>query len=142
MASIAMMIGGAVVNALAFTGSNFLFSSISKNQVDEERKRHDLALEKLSAAKSRFERERVKYLDYLNDRMNRQNISKQTFSNIDRALMTYNEVTNENMQLPVGLRQEPKLSDFYTPSDDQATREIIFILTGMTVVGYLVYKWL
>ena len=111
-------------------------NKLTKNEKD------DLALEKLSAAKSRFERDRVKYLDYLNDRMNRQKISKQTFSNVDRALMIYNEVTNENMQLPVGLRQEPKLSDFYTPSDDQATRETIFILTGMTVVGYVVYKWL
>ena len=29
--TIAMMIGGAVVTALAFTGSNFLFSKLSKS---------------------------------------------------------------------------------------------------------------
>ena len=28
--AVAMMIGGAVVNALAFTGSNFLFSKLGK----------------------------------------------------------------------------------------------------------------
>ena len=44
MAAIGMMIGGAVVNALAFTGSNYLFSTLSSS---EERKRHNLAMEKL-----------------------------------------------------------------------------------------------
>ena len=36
--AVAMMIGGAVVNALAFTGGNFLFSKLGKTQ-DEKRKR-------------------------------------------------------------------------------------------------------
>ena len=33
MASIGFLIGGALINALAFSGSNFLFSSLSKNQL-------------------------------------------------------------------------------------------------------------
>ena len=33
MASIGFLIGGALVNALAFTGSNYLFSGLSKNQL-------------------------------------------------------------------------------------------------------------
>ena len=41
MASLMMMVGGAVVNALAFSGSNYLFS---KMHSDEERKRHDKAI--------------------------------------------------------------------------------------------------
>ena len=40
MASIGFLIGGALVNALAFTGSNYLFSSLSKESIDKERKRH------------------------------------------------------------------------------------------------------
>ena len=39
MASIGFIIGGALVNALAFTGSNYLFSSLSKGSIDKERKR-------------------------------------------------------------------------------------------------------
>ena len=38
MASIGFLVGGALVNALAFTGSNYLFSSISKESIDKERK--------------------------------------------------------------------------------------------------------
>ena len=41
MASIGFLIGGALINALAFTGSNYLFSSLSKESIDKERKRHD-----------------------------------------------------------------------------------------------------
>ena len=40
MASIGFLIGGALINALAFTGSNYLFSSLSKESIDKERKRH------------------------------------------------------------------------------------------------------
>ena len=43
MASIGFLIGGALVNALAFTGSNYLFS-ISKESIDKEQKRHDKQL--------------------------------------------------------------------------------------------------
>ena len=41
-----MMIGGAFVNAFAFSGSNFLFHKLSSES--EERKRHDKAMEKLN----------------------------------------------------------------------------------------------
>ena len=36
MASIGFLIGGDLVNALAFTGSNFLFNSLSKESIDKE----------------------------------------------------------------------------------------------------------
>ena len=40
--AVAMMIGGAVVNALAFSGSNYLFSHMGKsNDADAERERHE-----------------------------------------------------------------------------------------------------
>ena len=36
MASVGFLIGGAVINALAFSGSNFLFSSVSKESINRE----------------------------------------------------------------------------------------------------------
>ena len=45
-----MLIGGALVNALAFTGSSYLFHRLSRESIDAERKRHDSAIEKLQAA--------------------------------------------------------------------------------------------
>ena len=36
MASIGFLIGGALINTLAFSGSNFLFSSLSKELIEKE----------------------------------------------------------------------------------------------------------
>ena len=35
-----MLIGGALANALAFTGSSYLFHRLSAENIDAERKRH------------------------------------------------------------------------------------------------------
>ena len=50
MASIAMLIRGALVNALAFAGSSYLFHRLSADIIDAERKRHDAAIEALHKA--------------------------------------------------------------------------------------------
>ena len=47
MTSVGFLIGGALINALAFSGSNFLFSSLSKESIDKERKSHDKVIENL-----------------------------------------------------------------------------------------------
>ena len=48
-----MMVGGALVNALAFSGSNYLFSHMGKSdEIEKERKRHDKAEEQLQAAQT------------------------------------------------------------------------------------------
>ena len=50
MASIAVLIRGALANVLTFTGSSYLFSRLSKDSIDAEKKRHDEAIEKLQKA--------------------------------------------------------------------------------------------
>ena len=50
MLNVAMLIGGALANALAFTVSSYLFHRLSADNVDAEKKRHDAAIEKLQAA--------------------------------------------------------------------------------------------
>ena len=50
MVSVAMLTGGVLANALAFTGSSYLFHRLSKDSIDKERQRHDAAIEKLQAA--------------------------------------------------------------------------------------------
>ena len=50
MASVVMLIGGALANALAFTSSSDLFHRLFADNIDAERKRHDAAIEALQAA--------------------------------------------------------------------------------------------
>ena len=53
MATLAIMVGGAILNAATFIGGNYLAKALSGDggqaALDEE-KRHDLALEKYQAA--------------------------------------------------------------------------------------------
>ena len=58
MASIGFLIGGALVNALAFSGNKFLLSSLSKESINEERKRHDKAIENLQRAQIEWAKKR------------------------------------------------------------------------------------
>ena len=46
MASIAIMLGGAVLNASTFIGGSYLAKYLSGSKTDQERRRHDKALEK------------------------------------------------------------------------------------------------
>ena len=66
MASIGFLIEGALVNALAFTLSNYLFSSLSKESIDKGRNRHDKAIEDLQRAQIEWAKRRQERLDYIN----------------------------------------------------------------------------
>jgi len=66
MAAIGMMIGAAVVNALACTGGNYLFSG-NNGEAEKERKRHDLATEELQRAE--YEYQHKLRLDCLNQQL-------------------------------------------------------------------------
>ena len=60
MTSVLFTIGGAVVNALAFSGTNFAFSTLMDHGA-EQPKRHALALEKLQRARVEWNRANVKH---------------------------------------------------------------------------------
>ena len=65
MAPLLFTVGGAVVNTLAFSGTNFAFSRLTDHG-KEERKRHDLTLEKLQRARDKWNVDRMKRLDFIN----------------------------------------------------------------------------
>ena len=59
--AVAMMIGSTVVNALAFSGSNYLFSHMRKSDdAEKERERHDKAVEQLEAAQIAWNKKRCR----------------------------------------------------------------------------------
>ena len=64
MASLAFLLGGAAINALVFSGTNYLFSNRSDHGA-EERKRHDLAMEKLQKARDEWNQRRIERLDFI-----------------------------------------------------------------------------
>ena len=69
MLIVAMLIGGALANALAVTGSSYLFHRLSADNIDAERKRHDAAIEKLQAAKIEWAHKRQQRIDFINNQL-------------------------------------------------------------------------
>jgi len=137
MASIAVLVGGALVNALAFSGGNFLFSALKKTGGEQEHKRHDKAIEQLQAAQVEWSQKRAERLDWLNEELRRQNHAVRTFRDVDTAIREYSQIFGKQ---PDPLEPEPQLSDFYTPSGDQKDREIAFITLGLLATGLVAYK--
>ena len=62
-----MLIGGALANALAFTGSSYLFHRLSKDSIDAERKRHDAVIEQLQAAQIEWTHKQQQQIDFINN---------------------------------------------------------------------------
>ena len=83
MASIAMLVGGALVNALAFSGSNYLFTMLKSSGADEERKRHDKAIEQLQAAHETWTKRRTERTDWIAEDLRRQGHAVKTFRDVD-----------------------------------------------------------
>ena len=88
MASLSFTVGGAVVNAFAFSGTNFIFSRLTDHGA-EERKRHDLAEEKLQRARDEWNRDRMKRLDLINKRLRERNEVRAYIKNVDEATLEY-----------------------------------------------------
>ena len=95
--AVAMMIGGAVTNALAFTGGNYLFSHLGKDS-DEERKRHDKAMEQLEAAQAKWSKERTQRLDFINEQLQKEHHAEQEFNDVDTAMKQYYYITGKELR--------------------------------------------
>ena len=132
MASIGFLIGGALVNALAFTGSNYLFSSLSKESIEKERKRHDISIEDLQRAQIEWAKKRQEQLDYINNEIMKEHKAEKRFIDLNSAMQQYFIVTGRQLE-PVP--PNPVLSDFYVPSEDRHNRELAFITLSMVGIG-------
>ena len=132
MASIALMIGGAIINATTFVGGSYLAKYLSgSSDSDEEKKRHDLAVEKYQKKYEEYEENRAKLNDWImtNDRLKDE--AKENFKNTDYALKLYNKIHQDDLSL-----REPQFSDFYQPSAQQKQGEIIYVGASALAIGF------
>ena len=137
IASVTMLVGGALVNALAFSGSNFLFTMLRSSGVDEECKRYDKAVEQLQAVQATFSRKRTEHLDFINGELRRQGHAVKTFRDVDDAMQEHAQATGHNLD-PLG--PEPQLADLYHPSGGQKDRDIAFVILWMAATGFVAYR--
>ena len=98
MATIAIMVGGAVLNAATFIGGNYLAKALSGDSGQaalDEKKRHDLALEKYQRDYAQYQKDRTQLLDWVAKQDREKNQAFHDFKDTDQALALYNQ-THKN----------------------------------------------
>ena len=141
MASIAIMIGGAIINAAAFTGGLYLAQYLSGGgkAALAEKTRHDKALEKYQEDMANYTRERTQLLDWIETNREIKDQAKQNFTNTDYAFKLYNQAhPNYKLTMP----REPKFSEMYQLSELQKRDELLFVGCGAFAPGYAAFRLL
>ena len=138
MASIAIMVGGAMLKTAAFIGGNYLARALGGGDKPalEEKKRYDKALKSYQAAYTKYTRDRTKLLNWIETNAQIKAEAKENFTNMDYAFKLYNQAhPDEQIEPPKG----PKFSDFYQPSEQQKNGEFMFVGAGALALGYAAF---
>ena len=141
MASIAFMVGEAVLNTAAFIGGNYLAMALGGGDKAalEEKVRHDKALEEYQAAYAKYERERTKLLDWIATNGQIKAETKRNFTNTDYAFKLFNQAHHDKQMIPP---KDPKFSDLHQPSEQQKNGELMFVGAGALALGYAAFRFL
>ena len=87
-----MLIEGALANALAFTGSSYLFHRLSADNIDSERKRHDAVIEALQAAQIEWVHNRQQRIDFIDNQLRLERKAEAKVTELNDAMREYHEV--------------------------------------------------
>ena len=131
-----MLIGGALANALSFTGSSYLFHRLSADNIDALRKRHNAAIEALKKSQVEWAYKGQEQIDFINNQLRLERKAETKFTELNKAMREYHEVFGHEI---APLPREPVLRDFYTPTDEQHYRELGFIALSMFGIGGVLY---
>ena len=121
---------GGIFNAVAFAGAGFLFSKLNHRGYEDEIRRHNKAIEKLTKAKEAwYEREVAR-----KDRMARLRAevadANKDFSETNRALKLLENASRVDTQ--------PTIHNFYEPSDEMKKYQDLTIGTLGLATGTVV----
>ena len=140
----ASMVVGGLFNAFAFAGAGFLFSKLNHSGYQNEIKRHNLALEKLSAAKQKwYEKEtaRKNNIELKRHQLIEANADIKTTNKALATLSAALATAEREAELKVS---EPTLNDFYTPSKEMKEYQALTMAVtglGAGLLGHRIYKW-
>ena len=138
MTSLLAIGASANVKALAFSGTNYIFSTFSDHG-EAERKRHDIALEDLQRDRDKWNQESLKRLDFINKRLRDKKEARDYIGNLDSAILEYYRVFGVKLK---PLPPEPQLSDYYNASDQQKSGELLFVKACTAISSYIIMKYL
>lgn len=137
--AVVMMIAGAVLNATAFTGSMYLAKSLDKKHEDQEKIRHDKALEAYQKQMGEYQKKRQAYQDWLNKEYLDKKQADENLDNTDQAFVLYKKA---HPDINFDIDDKPQFGDYYKPSNKQKQYEMAYVGGGMLAVGYIASKFL
>ena len=132
----ASVVAGGLFNAVAFAGAGYVFHKLDKKGYEDEMKRHNLAMEQLTAAKEKWYEKTVdkkNKIELLRQRLNDANKDSDDTSKALHSLRTA-------MEEDVG--PEPTLNDYYEPSDEMKMYTNVVVGVTGSVAGVLASKLL
>ena len=141
MATLAIMIGGAVFNAATFIGGNYLAKALSGDcgqAALDEKTRHDKTLEQYQKDCAQYQKDRTELLDWIAKQDREKDKAIHDFQDTDRALALYNQTHRAKVALP----KEPEFSDYYKLSEQQKNGELLFIGASTLALGYAAFRFL
>ena len=138
MVSLLAIGASAAVNALVFSGTNYIFLKFPDHG-EAERKRHDIALEDLQRDRDKWNQERLKRLDFINKRLRDKKEARDYIGNLDSAMLEYYRVFGVKLK---PLPPESQLSDYYNASVQQKSGELLFVIAGTAISSYIIMKYL
>ena len=131
------VVAGGLFNAIAFAGAGYVFNKLDKNGYKKEMKRHNEATETLA-------REKEKWYEKTVEKKNEIALLRQKLTDANKDLDDTNEALR-NLRLAMEdltdhEQIEPKLNDYYEPSDEM--KMYMNVVTGVigSVSGFLVTK--
>ena len=137
MASIAIMIGTAIAFSAANLGARYLQKAIDDpGNTDEERKRHDLALERYQHDMGEWEKQRTRLRAWEEKRTIALQKAEQDLQQGDQALTLYAR-THPRPHI----NEKPEFSDYYKPSKRQKNIELAVVGAGTLATAYAVSKF-
>ena len=135
------MVVGGLFNAFAFAGAGYLFSKLNHSGYKDEIKRHNLALEHLSKAKQKWYEEEVSRKNKIEEKRH-QLVEANKDINVTNASLNALDHLNRVMEKR-SLEREPKLNNYYKPSEEMEAYKLLTMAAAGTTVGlggYKIYK--
>ena len=130
---------GGLINAIAFAGAGFLFSKLNHTGYEKEIKRHNEAMEKLSRDKEMWYENQIKKKEEIQKLRQQLSDANADINQTNKSLKNLQNLKNEYEE---GVEEEPKLENYYKPSEEMKEyQSVMFFLFG-TTGGYLIHKFL
>ena len=133
MAGIASTVSSSIIQALAFTGSSFLFSQLNHSGYVAEQKRYHDAIIKLTEAKEKWQEKEVKRKEKINQLERELQAANQDINQTNKALLELSKY--KSIQEP-----EPKLEDYYHPSNEAKEYQMVATAILGFASGFGAYK--